>query len=522
MTCEGQGAKWRWKLLDSSSLEPEAIIRTISWLDLQNGVELIRENMVRRILRVRIHQAPPMVVKHYLPRGIGRSILQSIRSPQWEREFSAALGLLRLGIPAPRPLLVGERRRLLVPAEGILATEEIVGGLTLKEFLEKEGLIPRGLLLRLAGLLAEVHNRNVLHLDLHWDNIMLQEREKKLWLLDLHRVKMGFRLSKRSRIWNLAQLFRSLEPYLGHELRREFIREYLRLASIADVAEEWEGEITRVQLEMTRRHEISRTKRCLEESSHFHKYTWKGFHIIRRRDLPHGILVNVLESSDSHREATLKFDAKVRVRAETHGTGDGQIHLCVKQFLPRASWKDVFLFRSRKRAERFWVGAWGLRVRGLPAPQCYAMWRPKLLSKRATSGVVMEMLSGCSLKDYVAEIGKERDAVGKLSSRLALLLARMHEKGVFHRDMKASNLLVKEEGGVPEVFLMDLEDVRFRKRVSAHMVMRNLNQLNGSVPSWIPKSVKLRFLATYLGARSRGKELEELVGLLKIGKKVLK
>jgi tRNA A-37 threonylcarbamoyl transferase component Bud32 len=182
------------------------------------------------------------------------------------------------------------------------------------------------------------------------------------------------------------------------------------------------------------------------------------------------------------------------------------------------TWKTIPLFRSRRRAERFWLGAWGLRARGLPAPACYGMWRPNLLSRAATSGVVMEMVPGESLRDLLLTMGDKRDALRPVSLKLAQLLAKMHDKGVFHRDLKASNLLVGQVQGREEIFLMDLEDVSFEKRVSVKEVIRNLTQLDQSSPRWVSRFTKLRFLATYLGARSKGRELDELLGVLRSGK----
>ena len=512
------GSPWRWRVVNGSSLEPEVLLRAVLLGGLESGVQLIRENMVRRILRVQIPPNPPLVIKHYLPRGIGRRFLDSVRSPQWERECRTALKLLEMEVPAPRPLFVAERKKFFLPAEGILATAEIVGGSTLKEFLEKGGSISEGLLWRLAGFLADLHGKRIHHMDLHWDNVMVGEYDQKLWLLDLHRVKVGFNFDKKRRIWNLAQLLSSMGTYLDPPLRREFLREYLDLASIPDPVDQWEREITRIHQEMCRTHEISRTKRCLHESSSFDKYNWGGFRIIRTREVPREVLAKVLRSAKEDGSQCIKIDTKVRVRVEIVQMPEGPLPLCVKEFMPRMTWKTIPLFRSKRRAERFWLGAWGLRARGLPAPACYGMWRPNLLSRAATSGVIMEMVPGESLRDLLLTMGDKRDALRPVSLKLAQLLAKMHDKGVFHRDLKASNLLVGQVQGREEIFLMDLEDVRFEKRVSVKEVIRNLTQLDQSSPRWVSRFTKLRFLATYLGARSKGRELDELLGVLRSGK----
>ena len=80
--------------------------------------------------------------------------------------------------------------------------------------------------------------------------------------------------------------------------------------------------------------------------------------------------------------------------------------------------------------------------------------------------------------------------------------SRLHQKEIFHRDMKACNILVSEEGEGWRFQLLDLEDVRLDQRVSVGEVFRNLLQLNTSIPKGITHADRMRFYQRVLSSSS--------------------
>ncbi|TVQ11914.1 MAG: hypothetical protein EA361_11920 [Bacteroidetes bacterium] len=76
----------------------------------------------------------------------------------------------------------------------------------------------------------------------------------------------------------------------------------------------------------------------------------------------------------------------------------------------------------------------------------------------------------------------------ELSDRLELLsgFARfacneLHNNGILHKDLSASNVLIKNNPeGINEFYLIDLNRMRFRKNISFRKRMANLKRINGT------------------------------------------
>lgn len=79
-----------------------------------------------------------------------------------------------------------------------------------------------------------------------------------------------------------------------------------------------------------------------------------------------------------------------------------------------------------------------------------------LFSVGETLGLVMDLVSGGSLRDHL----RERHTVpageaARLSAQVAAALAEAHDLGIVHRDLKPDNILIKMEDGRPDTRLTD-------------------------------------------------------------------
>lgn len=90
----------------------------------------------------------------------------------------------------------------------------------------------------------------------------------------------------------------------------------------------------------------------------------------------------------------------------------------------------------------------------------------------------------------------------RLADALGRFLAQLHEAGIQHHDLHAGNLLLRlNAGDIPELFLIDLNDVQFGPRLTWRQSFDNLIVLNHWFVMQAGRADRLRFLMSYLQAR---------------------
>lgn len=71
---------------------------------------------------------------------------------------------------------------------------------------------------------------------------------------------------------------------------------------------------------------------------------------------------------------------------------------------------------------------------------------------------------------------------------------KLYRRGIYHKDTKTHNLLIRQlDNGALRFWWIDLEDIRAAKRVATWHVIRNLYQLNGSVPNRVSRRARTAF-----------------------------
>ena len=129
------------------------------------------------------------------------------------------------------------------------------------------------------------------------------------------------------------------------------------------------------------------------------------------------------------------------------------------------------------------------------------------------SVLITEQVDGLHLNRFLNRHlgGDQSDVSSKQRNRLARqvlwklgrLLRRLHEEKFAHRDLKASNLLVRWDGipnHSPEVILVDLDGVSQVRRVTHYQQFRGLMRLNVSLLECpvVNHAGRLRMLLGYL------------------------
>jgi tRNA A-37 threonylcarbamoyl transferase component Bud32 len=163
------------------------------------------------------------------------------------------------------------------------------------------------------------------------------------------------------------------------------------------------------------------------------------------------------------------------------------------------------LFRL-SRAVRSLRGATILSQAGArTAPPLAALeWRRRAMLK-SSFFISEEIVSGKTVDKYWLEKLKPLPAAAGFKRRrsflrnLAMLFRQLHGRGIYHNDLKATNILVKASGGDGESFyLLDLEGVRACRYLSQRRRVKNIVQLNRTLGRFLSKTEKLHLLRSYL------------------------
>ena len=306
-------------------------------------------------------------------------------------------------------------------------------------------------------IVDHMHRSGMLHADLHLGNLLVCGQE--VVVLDTQRARFWPRLPRILRHWELGRLAYSLGEPLPRELAHVSFWRELR----------------------AQQHWRSRTRRCLKESSSFTRFNRAGLRGFRRRDADPAELAHALETLD---QAELIWPRP-----------GGQIY--------RSGAWVVKQHRSLRAARNAWIGGHGLEMRGIRTARPVA-WLDRWLIMEDAGPNVVEWVEA----DFASSTPAEQE---DMTRQLADLLADLHRRGIYHSDLKASN--VTWSPGQP-TRVLDYQRVHFGIRVSRRRRTRNLAQLNAALPDVVPGRLREQALQRYLersGFRGQGRKLRQAV-----------
>jgi len=452
-----------------------------AWVEAER--DLLRSLPHRRVYRAAAGGLG-VVVKEYRPRGI----LDRLRR-RASRESELAAEAKRRGVPVVEPVALC---RLPGGVERLFLREE-TGAITLQSAVERGGLRgPRrhDLARAVGGLLARLHAAGLRHADLHARNILVRP-DGGLVFADAAALRPRGRLSARARARQLAQfapffLVRATRPDLllfwgsygrASGLSPESL-ERLRLAVAA--------ELPRAFARLSRRRARAALRRGAPVAS-------GGFRGVAFAPVP----APLLESACAFAAEPVGGPAVLK-RSPTCWTFRVGDDLVAKAFLPKRAtrpWRDLF---RGTRAERAHRAAHALRHRGVATPEVVAVMKRGFPPRRSL--LIMRRLEGFApVDDVAAHLGGASGAA--LAARIGRTLRRMHDWGLRHRDLKASNVRAARDGS--GVTLLDLDGVRENRSgaVPWRRRARDLARLAASIPDRraVPRGLRLRALDAYLG-----------------------
>ena len=453
----------------------------------------------------------PLVIKVFGLHGLRETVRPFGGRSAAHREWAVSQEAYRRHIPVPRPLAFGEIRPRGVLSRAFLVSEGLEGVPLSEYYWTTPGLREKRVLLaEVARAVRQMHDAGLLHPDLHAGNLFFAPG-KGVFLLDLHRGRLGEPLSVRQRLRNLAVLASSFDALLSRSDRFRFWRAYVAGRPF------WEGPTGRLWTDLhalevrhRRREWKAKDRRCLRDSRAFLAFQegeYRGF-CQRRHMTPAlrellGTPSRLVDGASCH---LLKDSRTTRVTRRALLPGGPE--LFVKRYNYQGflyALKDVL--RS-SRSQRAWIAANGLVARGIPTATPVAYLERRRLGVLLESYLITEEVEGEGLREFARRSrasGASLDEKRQVTREVAALVRRMHEKGVSHRDLKGRNILIRQESpGRFRPFLLDLDGVQFG-RAGWQRRARDLARLSWDFRDHpaVTRSDRLRFLLAYLVPKDR-------------------
>lgn len=452
------------------------------------AAEVLRESPRRRLLRLRDSGAGDLLVKHFRLASGGHRRREAWkarlgRSPA-DREHRVLAALRARGVDVPAPLGLA-----VLPEGDRLLVIPFLAGTTLAEALRLPPSERRRTLAEFGALLARLHAAGYAHGDLHAENVLVTGTGPVL--VDLQHARRLRGDGHRAR--ELGELDYGLWKHAGLADRMRVRAAALGVARPFDAAARRTLRcVGEAAVDRASRHGRSRTRHALRPGNRVVALRLAQGTGMRSRDFPAEAaalaLVAHAEAIAGRGAGVLKDDGRSRV-TDVRVAGR---RLIVKQVLARGLARILADAVRGSAAHRGWRGGHGLRARGIGAAEPLAFLECRRAGLPLASWLVLEHLDPAV--DALAAAARAPEAT---LEALLRLVDRLHRRGVDHGDLKASHVFLDPEAAPPRAWLIDLEAVRFRRRLTPPRRLAALAELNASLPDSVPAALRRDAFARY-------------------------
>lgn len=498
-TFEHNDIKWTVARKYSHLLE-NRVLRRIEQIPSLDKCKLIKRNVYRMIYMYKPNHpaAAGVYIKRYRIRDWGDKFLTRFRQSQAHREWKMMLMMRQKGFPVPEPIALGERwhRKTI---ENYLVSLEIPLAVPIREATDVER---EKLLTAIVALAYKLRQENIFYKDFQLGNLLLKKRghRPQIHLVDLHSARLFTALSTGQVFYMLAKLIDSFAPTLGPRDQDIFLKLYAQADRAFGLDVEHDtGTVKSLAMKIRQTHLKSRTKRCLVKSTGFSVGSYEGWKLFYRKEFTREAVLNAFEAyKQSSKDGGHVLKSAKKTSISVVDTPQGKV--CVKHY------RNVGMFDRMKgglgmsRARRAWVIGNGLVVRNIPTSAPLA-----LIEGTDEAFLVSTALLDLPRMDYyILEHFSEPAKRPQLRKKehfirnFAQAIRSLHDKKVYHADLKACNILVKAlPQGRWEFYFIDYDRVVFNQNISFRRRIKNLAQLHTSIPWCISWADRMRFYQAY-------------------------
>ncbi|MBI3465633.1 MAG: hypothetical protein HY000_21655 [Planctomycetes bacterium] len=498
------------------------------WLR-DGAAQVVKRGGHRTVYRVELPQRT-FYVKHYRSPGKVSALRHLFRPSTARREWTKAVEIGRRGVPTVTPVALGEQCRNGLVRDSFLVTAAIPGAVTLDEYVanvlsqlgrRRQMRCRTELIIAVAQLCATAHRAGVDHNDFHAGNILVQhgsddaqrrDRAKalSLYLIDVPGVRLRGPLNWRQSRASLIALHAAWRGQLTSRERRSFVRVYL--AARADLRispSAAEAEIVERTWEYAWRIMRGRDRRAALTNRDFYRLVTAHGVAHSVRDFTAAELAAVLADPESlirrnlHRPTKLSHSSVV-VEAQLN-LGGVPAPVAFKRCRRKTWSKRLAALFGPSRAWRSWCFGHALRARGIATPRPILVCQPRGVCQRDSYLATEWIVGATDLHLYGWDLARRSPVerhrrARQLAEALGRLIGRLHAWNISHRDLKALNLLVVEQADRVECSLIDLDAIRFCRRLTSVARANDLARLAVSLAAhpWAPRTARMRFLRAYI------------------------
>ena len=421
-----------------------------------------------------------IVVKRYNHTGFFHSLRHTIKGSRAKRGWLYGRHLESLDVTTPKPLAYIEQRKHGLLWQSWLITE-YVEGRRFDSFLCNDGIAEQErleMIRKIIQTLENLWNNRITHGDLKHTNILITPDCPVLTDLD------AIRLHRCSLIYKIK--------------RTKDIRRFLKKKDIPpSIYQHCQSIMSDID------------KPADKLSQKFKKRRYAGWSVLIRSDFPEDKIADLIRSvsiSDNYSERFTQIPSSgyARVfRCNIFSEGKDRSFV-LKQYLSRSMMDFIKHIFRPSRAKRAFFASLMLQKNGFDAPEAIGLFeRRSGLLCTGSLLLASDVGDALPLPKYFNNICREsnKDALARKRAFIrafARIIGRMHNKGIFHGDLRLNNVLVVSDGPNEKFFFIDNERTRKFFRLPARLRLKNLVQIN-MFRDGVSNTDRMRFYKTYLG-----------------------